>query len=257
MIKQGIVRTSINRHVARIKQVFKWGVSQELVPPEVYSSLCTVTGLRRDRSDAVESDPVEPVPEDDIEAVKPYVTAPVWAMIRLQLLTGMRPSEVRGMRNGDIDPSGAIWQYIPRRHKTQHRGRRRIIFLGPRAQLVLRPFLGDDPERFVFRPMEGRADYVERNYRTGARVHVINRQGNNECYSHHGYACSIRRACKRAAVAPWSPGRLRHNAASLIRKEFGDIDAVRCVLGHADTPVSALYAERDFCRAAEVMRQIG
>lgn len=257
MIELGMVRTSINRSIARVKQVFKWGVTQELVPAPVYSALAAVEGLRADRSGAAESEPVQPVPEADIDAVKNHVTAPVWAMIHLQRLTGMRPSEVRAMRCGDIDRSGKVWQFTPRRHKTQHHGRGRVVFIGPRAQLILRPFLTDDPDLYVFRPSDGRAEFVGREYREGAKVAVRNSHGQNAPYTHHGYDASIRRACRKAKVDPWSPGRLRHNAATSIRAEFGDIEAARVVLGHSTPTITEVYAEKDLAAARAVMAKVG
>lgn len=257
LIEKGYVRTSINKRVCRIRQVFRWGVSKELVPVDVYAALQSLPSLREGRSKAVEPHPVLPVPESDVDAIKAFVTAPVWAMIQLQLLTGMRPSEVRMMRCGDIDRSAAVWSYTPRRHKTAHRRRRRVIFIGPKSQLVLRPFLTDDADLFVFRPTDGRAAFVADNYRDGARASVRNSKGHNSPYSHHGYDASIRRACKAAGVALWSPGRLRHNAATNIRREFGDTDAARCVLGHASPTMTEVYAEKDFDAARAVIARIG
>ena len=37
--------------------------------------------------------------------------------------------------------AGAVWVYKPRRHKTQHYGKGRCIFIGPKAQEILRPWL--------------------------------------------------------------------------------------------------------------------
>ncbi len=54
----------------------------------------------------------------------------------------------------------------------------------------------------------------------------------------------------------WSPNQLRHTRATFIRERFG-IEASQVVLGHADAGVTQIYAERDFAKAAEIMRQIG
>lgn len=56
----GFARTTCNRHIGRIKSVFKWGVSIELVPQGVYHALATVAGPRRGRSSARETEPVKP-----------------------------------------------------------------------------------------------------------------------------------------------------------------------------------------------------
>jgi hypothetical protein len=91
MIESGRVRTNINRLVGHIKHVFKWAVSQEMIPPSVFQGLTAVPGLQSGRSGAAESDPVRPVPVEDVEATIPFLSRQVAAMVRLQLLTGMRP----------------------------------------------------------------------------------------------------------------------------------------------------------------------
>ncbi|NOS99474.1 MAG: site-specific integrase [Phycisphaerales bacterium] len=54
----------------------------------------------------------------------------------------------------------------------------------------------------------------------------------------------------------WSPNRLRHNAATFLRKEFG-IEVARVVLGHTSAGTTEIYAEIDQTKAAEVMAQVG
>ena len=55
----------------------------------------------------------------------------------------------------------------------------------------------------------------------------------------------------------WTPRQLRHTRATQIRHEFGSIEAAKAVLGHTDTRVTEIYAERDLKLAADVMRRIG
>jgi site-specific recombinase XerC len=54
----------------------------------------------------------------------------------------------------------------------------------------------------------------------------------------------------------WSPNRLRHSAATKIRRQFG-LEAAQCVLGHSNAAVTEVYAERDLQKAVEVARKIG
>lgn len=57
----GMARSTVNKNVNRIKQVFKWGASQELISASVSHALATVAGLRRGRSGARETEPVKPI----------------------------------------------------------------------------------------------------------------------------------------------------------------------------------------------------
>ncbi|MDZ4851287.1 MAG: hypothetical protein SGI77_18515 [Pirellulaceae bacterium] len=97
LINHDLCRTEINKRIGRIKRALKWAVSEELIRPSVYEGARTVTGLQFGRTTARESEPVKPVAEPVVEETILYVAPQVAAMIRLQLLTGMRPSEVTAM----------------------------------------------------------------------------------------------------------------------------------------------------------------
>jgi integrase len=154
MVRAELARGVINQRVGRIKRVFKWAVSEELVPAPVFQALSAVEGLRRGRSDARETGPVLPVPDDLVEKTIPFLNRQLAAMVRLQRLTGMRPGEVCSMRPRDLDVSGPVWLYSPAAHKTEHHGRRRVVPVGPRCQELLRPYLARDPESYLFSPRE-------------------------------------------------------------------------------------------------------
>jgi len=158
MVEMGWCRNTVNRSVSRVKMLFKWGVSHELVPAAVYQALATVAGLRHGRSEVRETEPVKPVPQEHIDAVEPYVSRHVWAMIQLQLLTAARPGEVASMRLCDIDRSGEIWVYTPADHKTAHHGHQRKIYIGPRGQEILKPFLFRPAQTYCFSPAEAYAE---------------------------------------------------------------------------------------------------
>jgi integrase len=141
MIEAGLCRTEINRRVGRIVRVFRWAVSEELVPESLYRSLATVRGLEKGRTEARESEPVEPVADEIVEQTLPHMSRTVRAMVQVQRLTGARPGEVCAMRACDIDRSGPVWLYNPKKHKTRHRGKRRVVAIGPKAQAIIRCWL--------------------------------------------------------------------------------------------------------------------
>lgn len=232
MVKKGFFRKSINCHVNRIRRMFAWGVEQELVKPEQVITLKTVAGLKKGRSQAVESDPVGPVIIEHINATKPFLRPVVWGMIQLQLLTAMRPGEVRLIRLADIERKTDVWEYVPSEHKTQHRGKQRRIGIGPEGQKILQPFLKADRNKYIFESEPGK------------------------CYGKDSYNKAISRACDEAKIPSWTPNQLRHTAATRIRREFG-LEASRTVLGHATSDVTEIYAERDFDAVKVVMAKIG
>jgi integrase len=144
--------------VGRIKRLFKWGVENEHVPATVYNALQVVVGLKEGRTEAKESEPVMPVPDALVVAVRPLVSPQVRAMIDLQLLTGMRPGEVVSMCRADLDTSGDIWIYTPSSHKTRHHGHKRVVPLGPKAKEVLKPFLTPGLRDHLFVPAAAEAE---------------------------------------------------------------------------------------------------
>jgi len=101
MIRREWCRTNINRQINRIKHVFRWAAAAELIPSAVSHRIDTLPALKAGRSQARESAPVATVPDVWVDAVKPFVSRQVWAMIQLQRLTGMRPGEVVTLRGAD------------------------------------------------------------------------------------------------------------------------------------------------------------
>ncbi len=210
-IDRGLCRSTVNKHVGSLKRAFRWGTENELVPPSVYHALQAVGGLRRGRSAARETCPIKPVAEEAVAAVLPWVSPQVAAMIRLQELTGMRPGEVVLMRGGDLETTGRIWVYTPASHKTEHHRVARHVYLGPKAQEVLRPFLKSDVSAYLFDPRAAVA--AQRARRRASRrtpltpSHQARRPSPRpkvaakERYTTESYRRAIARACDRAAAA--------------------------------------------------------
>ena len=158
MVDRGWTRKYINKHVDRIKRMFKWAVAEELVPPKVYQGLRAVAGLKFGRCSAPDRAPIQPAPVELIEPVKRHVSRQVAAMINLQLLTGARPGEIVIMRPRDLDRDGPVWVYRPAEHKTEHHGHGRVIFVGPKAQEIIQPFLLRVQDAYCFSPAEAEAE---------------------------------------------------------------------------------------------------
>jgi len=74
-LQAGQKRLTVNQNVGRIKRMIRWAVEHELVGPSAAHALATVRGLKRGRSEAPEGEPVRPVPNDDVEAVLPHLSA--------------------------------------------------------------------------------------------------------------------------------------------------------------------------------------
>ena len=278
MVDAGNCRMYVNKNTGRIKRMFRWGVEQEIVPVTVYQALTCVAGLKEGRTEAAEMPPVEPVSDKDIEAAIPHLSDRFAAMVKLQRLTGMRPGEVTTMRGCDIETDGRVWCYTPESHKTEHHGRKRVIYLGPRAQLVLKPFLAKQGTDYLFCPAtvmaEMRAEMRANRNGFGSYKRKVRHPKNflGDYYTVSSYGHSIHRGTDKAFPPPeglsqdengiwrkrhrWTPHQLRHNAATFLRKEFG-IEAARVILGHSSAGITEVYAELDFGKAADIMAQVG
>ncbi len=265
MIENGLSRKVVNARINRVRRIFKWGIEHELVAAGILQALQSMVPLKQGRSQARETSRVTPVSQAHIGAVAARVTRPVKAMIELQLVTGMRPGEVVLVRTCDIDMSGKTWEYRPESHKTEHHGIERIIFLGPQAQAIVRPFLKRDVQAYLFRPVDALNDLHQRRAasaharrRADQMKHATRpRKRPGEHYTSASYCYAIHKACRAGGIPPWGPNRLRHNAATFLRKEFG-LDAARVILGHTSAAVTEIYAEMDRKKAAaEIMGVVG
>jgi integrase len=269
IVAAGLTRGVVNERVGIVKRAFRWACADERIPGSTYHGLLAVEGLRRGRSAAREPERVLAVPRRDLDVVLPVLPPTVRAMVEVQLFTGSRVGEVLRMRAAELDRTGAVWLYRPTSHKNTWRGQERTIAIGPRAQAVLAPFLLRPGGEFLFSPSE--AERRRRDARRAARrsklwpSHVAaqaRRRASNPCraprdhYDAATYARAIRRACDRVGVTPWNPGRLRHNAAEAVRREFG-VEVTAAMLGHRDVRTTAIYAQLDTTRATEAASRIG
>jgi integrase len=275
-------RGVVNHRVNRIKRVFKWAVSEELIPASIHEGLRSVAGLRYGRSEARETDPVKPVADDVIEATLPFVPPQIAAMIKLQRLTGMRPCEVVILRPCDIDRTDEVWIYTPHDHKNRWRGHRKEVPLGPRVQEVILRFLDRSPEAYCFSPQEtmewrrqNRAVHFKTNRKTPvypselrsrekaklARQKRTRKRAQRERYDTDSYRRAInygqQNARKTGVEIPhWHPNQIRHTRATEIRKKFG-IEAAQVALGHARADVTQVYAERNSELARRIALELG
>lgn len=277
MIELKWTRSHINKQVGRIKRMFKWGVEEELVPGAVYQSIAAVSGLRRGRSAAPDRAPVEPVADEVIQATLPHLPPTVADMVRLARLTGMRPSEVCILRPCDLDTSGPTWLYHPSTHKTEHHGRVRVVYIGPKGQDILRPYLLRGADDYCFCPKDSeRRRRAELHTQRKTPIGYGNRPGTNRkarptrpagsCYTKDSFNRAIARAVKKAnkeraengldPIPHWSANRLRHTAATDIRRQYG-LEAAQVMLGHAKADVTQVYAEADIQKGAAIALQIG
>jgi integrase len=267
-----LCRNEINRRVRCVRKMFNWGVEHELTEAEKVASLKLVAPLAAGRCPNVrEGKVVLPVEIAVVEQTLPSLPPMVADMVRIQLATGARPSEICIMRLADLDTTTSkdVWLYRPTDHKNSHKeGMDRVIALGSTCQAILEKYLGADPEAFLFNPkktVSERRATATRERKTPP--HVGNRPGDNRVrkpkrspgdrYTYASYRRCIERACEKAGVQKWVPYQLRHAQATRIADQFGLEEASR-VLGHADTNTTRkVYAKTSIGAAVAVAKVLG
>ncbi len=255
----GYTRGYVNNHVSIIKNLFRWGVEEELVPVEVHQALLAVQQLRKGREVRVrEYGKIPPVAKEIVDATLPHLPPQLATMATLQLHTAMRPDEVTIMRKCDIDFSDEVWTYVPQAHKTEHHDLSRKIYLGPACQAELAPWLDRPDDTYLFSPREVVAALRARRRKTPSQKPEKFKYDRSprECYDDETYCRAVKRGCLRAEVPVWTPNQLRHTAATFIRETYG-LEAAKIILGHHSAVTTEIYAEKDAKIAKNIMREIG
>jgi integrase len=221
MIDNELSRRHINARVNRIRRIFRWGGENELVSGLVVHQLNMLTGLRRGRGGVREAPPVKCVSLQVVEATIPFLPPRVAAIVKLLVYTAARTGEICNMRTCDLNMSGQVWIYKPAVHKTAYHGIERNIYLGPRAQEVLRPWLKHDaPSAYIFQPRESvddrngslRARGITPSYPSYAARKLREQMARKRIHppGDHYRTAAVRRAIERACQlafplpAPWA-----------------------------------------------------
>lgn len=191
------------------------------------------------------------------------------------------------MRGRDIDRSGQVWWYridpneIARDgqpanlHKTAHveaadgSASVKLLPIGPKAQTILKEWLRQNEDEFLFQPGEARNTKYEqrrKNRKTPLwRSHLAHQERKRkkepsreprDHYDRHSYARAITRACKKAGVPHWHPHQLKNSCGTDVRKRFG-LEASRAFMGHTKLSTAEIYAEKDMELVEKIALEMG
>jgi len=242
-----LCRDGINDYTRRIVTLFNWGVSVGLVNPMTAWALSTIKPLEPGYPGTFDYPKREYVVDPVIIATLQFLPPTLQAMVKLQRLTGMRPSEVFLMRVGDIDTQSVpgIWLYRLATHKTQKKtGKKRIMPLNATEQALIAPYLiGRKPADSVFSPKTALKEYYP-NRKVNSRV--------GDFYDRYSYRVAVLRAIEKRnrqlpveqQIPKWTPYELRHSAASAISVELSG-EAAMTQLGHTSSTTTAIYLHRE------------
>lgn len=225
---------------AAIAAHLRWLHGREISPRSVRRAMAAMHGFYRDLVEAGElrSDPVENLEaprllrrlpkvlsEEEVERLlaAPDVATPAGlrdrAMLELLYATGLRVSELVGLRLPQIDLKGGFLLAFGKGSKE------RVVPVGEEAERSLARYLAE------LRPQlaKGRHDAVFVNLR-GA---PMTRQGFWKILKALGLRAGI--------VRPISPHVLRHSFATHLLEHGADLRAVQAMLGHSDIATTEIY----------------
>jgi len=226
-IAEGNCRKYANHRTRLVVRIIKHGVSRELVKPDRVAALEALEPLRP--GDAREGTPRTGVAITDIEKTLTKLPPVLQAMVRLQLATAMRPSELFRMTPAMIDRSGDVWFYRPTEHKTAHKGVIKGVPLLDDARSALTPYLFGEADSLCF-------------------VTHLGTPWNKD-----SYRIAITRAAKAAKAKHWTPYQIRHATAQAVRDAIGP-EGVQSLLGHTHISTSEIYAKTNEAKAAEAAK---
>ena len=198
----------------------------------------------------------------------PFLNRQVRGLIQFMRLTGCRPGEACRLRRSDIDKSGPAWVYRPKHHKNSHRGKSRVIVIGPKTQQLLAGYPTAFPATYVFSPRQAVEElhaertkdrrtpkYPSHLKRNAEKRTKTPRRIPGERYTTEVIDRAVQRTIERAnrarkkkggrldsEIPRWAPNQIRHAHGTTVRRVNG-LEAAQCVLAHEKADVTQVYAE--------------
>jgi integrase/recombinase XerD len=166
------------------------------------------------------------VEEVDALLAAPDVTRPRGlrdrALIELLYATGMRVSELVGLRPADVNLEASYLTCSGKGHK------QRVVPIGDEAARWVRRYLGEARPALLGR-------------RTGAARLFVNARGGTSL-TRIGFWKILKTYARQAGVTPAiSPHMLRHSFATHLLERGADLRAIQMMLGHADLSTTQIY----------------
>jgi integrase/recombinase XerD len=159
------------------------------------------------------------------------------AMLHVMYASGLRVSELVGLRTADMDMQRGLVSALGKG------GKRRLVPVGEVALDHVTRYLRDVRPRVVRRRGRGRDE--------DEKALFVSPRGGH--YTRESFWRIVRRYAVEAGIVPLpSPHKLRHSFATHLLRGGADLRAVQAMLGHADLGTTEIYTRvaQDHVRAA-------
>jgi integrase len=266
MVQYGkLCRKMINAYTTQLIRIFVWGVEEEWVEASTAGALKLIKHLPPNEPGTFDHEEREDVPLDVIRRTLPFASPTVQAMIQVQYLTGMRPSEVCKMTVERIDRTqgNGLWYYnLGKLHKTAKHIGKKAIPLSKAVQALIAPYLvGKKGPEAVFSPRQAMIEHlaarrasrktkVPPSQQSRDKRNADNPTGRaGEFYDRNSYRIAIANAIKKGnkilpddqKIPAWFPYLLRNACATHVELSHG-LDAAQSQLGHKKADMTRRYS---------------
>lgn len=220
LYREKLESRTVARHLVTLRSFFRFAQMQELVPADPAATLESPK-IRRSLPEYLRLEEVERLlrqPDD-----KTAFGLRDRAMLELLYSTGLRVSELIGLRVPDLDSRTGCVRCIGKGDKE------RIVPVGRKAIAMVEKYLRDGRPALLGknRAASGAALFVNRR---GGR---LSRVGVWKILSAYGRRAGLRKAL--------TPHMLRHSFATHLLEGGADLRSVQLMLGHADISTTQIY----------------
>jgi integrase/recombinase XerD len=218
LYRQKLESRSVARHLVTLRNFFRFAQIQELIPADPSINLESPK-IRRSLPGYLRLEEVERL------LAQPDAKTPLGlrdrAMLEVLYSTGLRVSELTGLRVADLDSKVGCVRCIGKGDKE------RIVPVGKKALGMVDKYLRDARPKLLGKSTGSLTLFVNRRGRQLSRVGVW------KILSGYG-----RRAGLRTALTPHM---LRHSFATHLLERGADLRSVQLMLGHADISTTQIY----------------
>lgn len=218
LYRQKLESKSVARHLVTLRNFFRFAQIQELIPADPSINLESPK-IRRSLPGYLRLEEVERL------LAQPDAKTPLGlrdrAMLEVLYSTGLRVSELTGLRVMDLDTKVGCVRCIGKGDKE------RIVPVGKKALGMVDKYLRDARPKLLGKAVGNPTLFVNR------RGQQLSRVGVWKILSGYG-----RRAGLRTALTPHM---LRHSFATHLLERGADLRSVQLMLGHADISTTQIY----------------
>jgi integrase/recombinase XerD len=211
---------TVARHLVTLRNFFRFAQIQEMIPEDPSSNLESPK-IRRSLPDYLRLEEVEKL------LAQPDEKTPIGlrdrAMLEVLYSSGLRVSELTGLRVMDLDRSAGCVRCIGKGNKE------RIVPVGKRALALVDRYLREARPKLVGKGQATLSPTLFLNRRGGR----LSRVGVWKILSAYG-----RQAGLRVALTPHM---LRHSFATHLLERGADLRSVQLMLGHSDISTTQIY----------------